>query len=457
MKVVVEVLAKTKQIANGVEARVVRDTVTEGGEPVEVTDDWYAQDSAGNVWYLGEDTAEYENGQVVSRAGSFEAGVGGAEAGVAMPADPEPGMSYRQEYLEGEAEDEGAVVTVGEERVEVPFGYFGENVLMTRDLVPTEPHVQELKFYAPGVGPVLAVHTDGAGERAVLEYVPGGGGGHTGEVIDSPAGADRLPAWGRQGDREVGTALLIGRVGLALVFAVAAVAKLADRDRTARTLDEFGVPERLLGAAAIALPLAELAIAAAADLPATATAAAIGALALLALFSLGVAAALRRGERPDCNCFGQVGSKPVGRSTFVRNGLLAALAAAVALGGGGSSFAEAFDGVTGPGASSARESSRSWRRSRSRPGSAGSCSARTGASSRGSSVLERALAGEPRRSSSGALEIGDTVPAFELPDLGGARRSLDELLAPGAPFALLFSDPGCAACGPLLDRLAEAR
>ena len=93
-----------------------------------------------------------------------------------MPADPEPGMSYRQEYLEGEAEDQGAVVTVAEERVEVPFGYFGENVLMTRDLVPTEPHVQELKFYAPGVGLVLAVHTDGSGERAVLtEYVPGGG------------------------------------------------------------------------------------------------------------------------------------------------------------------------------------------------------------------------------------------------------------------------------------------
>ncbi len=174
-KVVVEVTDETKMIANGIEARVVRDTVTENGEPVEITDDWYAQDRAGNIWYLGEDTAEYENGEVKTRAGSFEAGVDGAQAGIVMPANPEPGMSYRQEYYEGEAEDEGAVVTVGEEQVQVPFGFFDEGVLMTRDLVPTETKVQELKFYAPGVGPVLTVHTDGAGGRAVLlDYSRGG-------------------------------------------------------------------------------------------------------------------------------------------------------------------------------------------------------------------------------------------------------------------------------------------
>lgn len=167
-KVVVEVTDRTKTIANGVEARVVRDTATVGGEPVEVTDDWYAQDSAGNIWYLGEKTAEYENGKVTSRAGSFEAGVDGAQAGVAMPGDPRPGMSYRQEYYEGEAEDKGAIVTRGQERVEVPAGYFNRGVVMTRDLVPTEPKVQELKFYAPGVGPVLSVHTDGDGGRAEL-------------------------------------------------------------------------------------------------------------------------------------------------------------------------------------------------------------------------------------------------------------------------------------------------
>lgn len=167
-KVVVEVTNKTKMIANGIEARVIRDTASENGVPVEITDDWYAQDKAGNIWYLGEDTAEYKNGKVTTRAGSFEAGVDGAQAGIAMPANPEPGLSYRQEYYKGEAEDKAAVITVGEERVQVPFGYFHNNVLMTRDLVPTEPKVQELKFYAPNVGPLLSVHTDGAGGRAVL-------------------------------------------------------------------------------------------------------------------------------------------------------------------------------------------------------------------------------------------------------------------------------------------------
>jgi hypothetical protein len=173
-KAVVEVTHETKRIANGVVARVVRDAVSENGTPVEVTDDWYAQDSAGNVWYLGEATTEYKDGKPASTAGSFEAGVDGAQAGIAMPANPEPGMAYRQEYYKGVAEDTGAVITVGQDQVEVPFGHFDTDVLMTRDLVPTEPKVQELKFYAPGVGPLLSVHTDGAGGRAELvSYTPG--------------------------------------------------------------------------------------------------------------------------------------------------------------------------------------------------------------------------------------------------------------------------------------------
>ena len=167
-KVVVRVTDETKKIANGITARVVRDTVTEKGVPVEVTDDWFAQDQDGNVWYLGEYVTNYEDGKVADHAGSFEAGVDGAQAGIAMPAKPEPGLAYRQEYLKGEAEDKGAVVTVGEEQVEVPFGFYDKGVLMTRDLVPTEPRAQELKFYARGIGPVLSIHTDGDGGRAEL-------------------------------------------------------------------------------------------------------------------------------------------------------------------------------------------------------------------------------------------------------------------------------------------------
>jgi hypothetical protein len=167
-KVVVEVTNKTKKIANGIVARVIRDTVTEKGVPVEVTDDWYAQDKKGNIWYLGEYVTNYTSGKVIDHAGSFEAGVDGAQPGIAMPARPKPGLSYRQEYYKGAAEDKGAVITVGEEQVQVPFGYFKKGILMTRDLVPLEPKVQELKFYAPGVGPLLSIHTDGSGERAAL-------------------------------------------------------------------------------------------------------------------------------------------------------------------------------------------------------------------------------------------------------------------------------------------------
>jgi len=173
-RVVVEVTDETKMIANGIEARVIRDTVTAHGVPVEVTDDWFAQDTAGNIWYLGEYVTNYENGKVTDHSGSFEAGVDGAQAGIGLPADPEPGMSYRQEYYEGEAEDHGAVVTVGEEQVDMPFGHFDTGVLMTRDLVPTEPKVEELKFYVPDVGPVLSVHLDGTGGRGELvSYTPG--------------------------------------------------------------------------------------------------------------------------------------------------------------------------------------------------------------------------------------------------------------------------------------------
>jgi hypothetical protein len=100
-RVVVTVTDRTKRIANGVEARVVRDVVSEDGEPVEITDDWYAQDADGNVWYLGERTAEYKNGEVVTRAGSFEAGVDGAQAGVMMPADPQGGDVLSPGVLRG--------------------------------------------------------------------------------------------------------------------------------------------------------------------------------------------------------------------------------------------------------------------------------------------------------------------------------------------------------------------
>ena len=112
-RVEVTVTEDTRTI-NGIEARVVHDVVTEDGQLVEDTLDWYAQDAEGNIWYLGEDTKEYENGKVATTEGSWEAGVDGAQAGVIVPADPQPGLTYRQEYLAGEAEDAATVLSLDE-------------------------------------------------------------------------------------------------------------------------------------------------------------------------------------------------------------------------------------------------------------------------------------------------------------------------------------------------------
>jgi hypothetical protein len=165
-RVVVTVTNDTKKVAAGVTGRVIHDIVTEAGAKVEDTYDWYAQDRDGNIWYLGEDTTEYENGKASSTEGSWEAGVDGAQAGIAMPARPEVGMTYRQEYYEGQAEDEGRVLSV-DEQAKVPFGYW-EDVLMTKDYTPLEPRLLEHKFYARGVGPVLTLAVSGSSGREEL-------------------------------------------------------------------------------------------------------------------------------------------------------------------------------------------------------------------------------------------------------------------------------------------------
>src|ERR671919_297167 len=165
-RVVLSVSNKTKLIANGITARIVHDRVTEHGKVIEDTFDWYAQDSEGNVWYLGEDTVECDKGKVKNHSGSFEAGVDGAQPGVIMPANPEPGLKYRQEYYAGKAEDKAEIVSV-DEQAEVPFGHF-TNVLMTKDLNPLEPKVLEFKFFAKGIGPVLAVGISGGSDREEL-------------------------------------------------------------------------------------------------------------------------------------------------------------------------------------------------------------------------------------------------------------------------------------------------
>jgi hypothetical protein len=145
------VLRRTRKIL-GVTCTVVRDTVSERGHAVERTDDWYAQDRAGNVWYMGEDSFERQHGRFVKASDSWEAGVNGAHPGIIMPAQPKPGDAYRQEYYPpGKALDQARVLRLTG-RLAVPYGRF-RHVLVTSEFSPLEPQTEQ-KYYAPGVGEI---------------------------------------------------------------------------------------------------------------------------------------------------------------------------------------------------------------------------------------------------------------------------------------------------------------
>ena len=152
----------------GVECVVVHDVVTLDGEIIEDTFDWYAQDAEGNVWYFGEDTKAFENGQLVDTDGSWEAGVDGAKPGIVMKAQPAVSGPYQQEYYACEAEDRAEIIAV-DASVEVPYGSFTACV-QTHDYTPLEPEVNEHKFYCSGVGFVLEVDVP-TGQRLELVEV----------------------------------------------------------------------------------------------------------------------------------------------------------------------------------------------------------------------------------------------------------------------------------------------
>src|SRR5215208_582186 len=120
--------------------------------------------------------------------------------------------------------------------------------------------------------------------------------------------------------------LLIARLLLASVFAVAGVAKLADREGSRQAIVDFGVPKALAAPLGLLLPLGELTVAATLLPAPTAWWGALGALALLLVFVVGISVNLARGRKPDCHCFGQLHSAPAGWKTLARNGVLAAVA-----------------------------------------------------------------------------------------------------------------------------------
>ncbi len=155
-RVEVEVLNETTEI-QGVPCTATRVTETIDGSLSEVTIDWYAQDRDGNVWYFGESSVEFEGGVPISMDGSWRSGEDGAQAGIAMLAQPQVGESYRKEFKLGDAEDAATVMASGV-WVQVPFGTFS-NTLRVNDFSPLEPDdgEDEDKYYSAGIGLVLEV------------------------------------------------------------------------------------------------------------------------------------------------------------------------------------------------------------------------------------------------------------------------------------------------------------
>ena len=163
---VVTVTSDTTTIA-GVSCTVVHDEVFVNNVLTEQTDDWYAQDATGNVWYLGEDTKELDaKGSVTSTEGSWVTGVDGAKPGLLMEADPKVGDSYYQEFYPGQAEDVATVVSLSV-RVKVPSGRFLQG-LKTQEVTRLEPGVVGAKYYVRGFGQVREVTEKGGAEDFLL-------------------------------------------------------------------------------------------------------------------------------------------------------------------------------------------------------------------------------------------------------------------------------------------------
>jgi hypothetical protein len=157
---------RTKTI-DGAPCVGVSDRLYLSGVLEERTTDWYTQDAKGNVWYFGEATAElYPNGKVKDTSGSWMAGVNGAKPGLFMFAHPRPGLSARQEYLKGEAEDHFQIVSMNVP-VTVPYRSF-RHTMLTKEWTPLEPGVLDHKFYARGIGTVLENTVKGGNERNSL-------------------------------------------------------------------------------------------------------------------------------------------------------------------------------------------------------------------------------------------------------------------------------------------------
>lgn len=260
--------------------------------------------------------------------------------------------------------------------------------------------------------------------------------------------------------------LLVARVLLAVVFLVAGFAKLVDLKGSRQALIDFSLPTALATPGGLLLPLIELAVGVALLPLISAWWAAIGALVLLLLFVVGISVNLARGRRPDCHCFGQLYSRPIGWPTLLRNLLLAVVAAFVVTVGRGNAGLSAFAwfgtlpvvqrielvvavvvvavlvGICWLLLQMLRQQGRLLLRLEELEGrvAAGRSAGQTP---------------HPQAVSQPGLSVGTVAPAFALPGLYGETITLDFLRASGKPAVLLFSDPNCGPCNALMPEVGR--
>ena len=248
----------------------------------------------------------------------------------------------------------------------------------------------------------------------------------------------------------MGMALLVSRLFLASVLAVSGVAKASDFSRTRRAVTDFGAPERASLPVALLLVLTEMVIAVALVPSSTAHLAGVGAAALLLAFIAATALAISRGRAPDCHCFGNLHTAPVGWRMVVRNVAFLSLALFIAIAGwrAGGPSATAWVGrlsaiaVVGLCVTVVVVAAQAWF-SFQLLGHYGRLLLRV-------QQLEEAQSELP----SPGLRPGSTAPSFSLTSAEGGSRALSQILAAGKPVVLVFSDP---LCGPCLALLPEVR
>lgn len=255
--------------------------------------------------------------------------------------------------------------------------------------------------------------------------------------------------------------LFAARLLFTALFVVAGLAKLFDLKGSQKAITDFGLPPWAAKPLGIGLPLTELCVAALLVPVRSAWIGAIAALALLLTFSAAIAINIALGRRPQCHCFGQVHSEPIGSATFARNAVLTFMAGILV-----------WQARTNPGLS-LRSVTHDFTAPQLLFGMFGLVTLialaglfwlvvhlfrQNGRLLLRMEALEasRALAHQqmPAPTVPQGLPIGAKASPFDLPNVRGGKSTLDSFLTQSKAALLIFTDPNCGPCNALMPEIA---